>query len=177
MHQDTALLIVDVQNGMFMESDPVHDGQGLVERVRELIRKARACDTPVIYVQHNEGEGEPLASHTPGWEIHPLIAPVEGDIVIQKHVPDAFRETNLQAELDKLGIANVVVAGLQTDMCIEATSRRASELGYRTTVAGDCHSTWAQGGQSAERIIASRNELFRSFADVRESAAIDFCPA
>jgi nicotinamidase-related amidase len=175
MNMDIALLVIDVQNGMFQETDPVYDDHGLLERIRGLIKKARACDTPVIYVQHNEGEGEPLETNSQGWEIHPMIAPVGGDTIIQKRNPDSFHETNLHTELVTLGIKKVVIVGVQTDLCIDATSRRASELGYEVTVVKDCHSTWSQGNQSASQIIADYNDHFRSFADNLESSNIEFC--
>lgn len=175
MEKDTALLVIDVQNGMFLESYPVHDGHGLLERISGLIQKARASDTPVIYVQHNEGEGEPLETNSPGWAIHPSIAPMSGDVIIQKYTPDSFHETNLHTELMALGIRKVVLSGLQTDMCIDATCRRASELGYQVTVAKDGHSTWGQGNQTAAQIIAQYNDRFRTFGDTVESSKIEFC--
>ena len=172
MKADTALLVIDVQNGMFMEADPVYDSQGLLERIGGLIDKARASGTPVIYVQHNEGEGEPLETNSEGWGIHPMVAPVDGDIIIQKHTPDSFHETNLHAELAKLGIARVVAVGVQTDLCIDATCNRASRLGYQVTVVQDGHSTWSQGNQTAADIIASYNDRFRSFADMASASDI-----
>ena len=173
MKMDTALLVIDVQNGMFQEEYPVYDGDGLLERISGLIKKARACDTPVIYVQHNEDEG--LVTNSPEWNIHPMIAPVDGDTIIQKYVPDSFQDTNLHSELVALEIRKVVLVGLQTDMCIDATCRRASELGYQVTVVKDCHSTWSQGNQSAELIIEHYNNQFRSFAENLESSIIEFC--
>jgi hypothetical protein len=89
-------------------------------------------DTPVIYVQHNEDEG--LDTNSPNWNIHHMIAPFAGDTIIQKHKPDSFHDTNLHTELVALGIRKVVLVGLQTDMCIDATCRRANELGYQVTV-------------------------------------------
>lgn len=173
MKIDIALLIIDVQNGMFQDAYPVYDGDALLERIRGIIKKARECDTPVIYVQHNEDEG--LVTNSPDWNIHPMVAPVGGDIIIQKYTPDSFHETNLHTELEKLGIRKIVVVGLQTDLCIDATCRRASELGYHVTVVKDCHSTWSQGNQSATQIIAHYNDHFRSFADNLESSSVEFC--
>jgi nicotinamidase-related amidase len=174
MKTDTALLVIDVQNGMFEEPEPMHDGSGLLERIQGLIQKARECDTPIIYVQHNEGEGYPLETNSPAWNIHPMIAPVSGDTVVQKHTPDSFHETNLHEELTRLGIRKVVLTGLQTDLCIDATCRQASESGYQVTVVNDCHSTWGQGNQSAKQIIEEYNHNFRSFASVLESSDIEF---
>lgn len=175
MNKDIALLVIDVQNGMFEETDPVFDGHGLLERISGLIKKARACDTPVIYVQHNEAAGEPFAKNSPGWNIHPVIAPVSGDIIIQKHTPDSFHETNLHSELVRLGIEKVVITGLQTDLCIDATCRRAHDLDYHLTVVKDCHSTWSQGNQSATQIIAQYNNQFGAFANNLEASNIEFC--
>lgn len=174
MGNDVALLVIDVQNGMFMEEYPVYDGHGLLERISDLIKKARVCDIPVIYVQHNEGEGEPLETNTEGWNIHPTVAPVGGDPIIQKHTPDSFHETNLQTELKSLGINKVILTGLQTDYCIDATCRRAGELGYQVTVVKDCHSTVSQDDESATQIITRYNEQFQSFAEVLESSNIEF---
>lgn len=174
MKKNTALLVIDVQNGMFLESYPVYDGDGLLERISGLIQKARASDVPVIYVQHNEGEGEPLETHSEGWHIHPKIAPARGEIIIQKQKPDSFHETNLQLELEALGIQKVVLAGLQTDFCIDATCRRATELGYQVTVVQDGHSTYSQRDQTASQIIERYNDQFRSFAELLESSSIKF---
>ncbi|WP_274364049.1 cysteine hydrolase family protein [Paenibacillus thermotolerans] len=174
MGNGTALLVIDVQNGMFMEEYPLHDSDGLLERISSLITKAREKNIPVIYVQHNEGEGEPLETNSEGWNIHPRIAPIDGDLIIQKHVPDSFHETNLQTELKSLGIDNVILTGLQTDYCVHATSRRASELNYQVTVVKDCHSTFSIGNESAEEIIARYNDQFRAFANLVESSNIEF---
>lgn len=173
MRNEAALLVVDVQNGMFQEPYPVYDGDGLLDRISGLIKNARACSIPVIYVQHNEDEG--LVNGSPDWQFHNRIAPVDGDIIIQKRTPDSFNDTYLQSELEALGIRKIVLTGLQTDLCIDATCRRAGELGYQVTVAQDCHSTWGQGDQTAAQIIESYNDQFRSIAELLESPNIVFC--
>ncbi|KIL35939.1 isochorismatase [Cohnella kolymensis] len=177
MKIDTALLVIDVQAAMFPETDPVYDADGLLARISGLIAKARACHVPVIYVQHSEDEGEPLETNSPGWYIHPAVEPAAGDLIIQKHTPDSFHETNLQHELAELRIKKVVLTGIQTDMCVDATCRRAGDLGFEVLVAEDAHSTWGQSNQSASEIIEQYNEQFRSFADTRESSKIEFCSA
>ncbi len=104
-----------------------------------------------------------------------MIAPIGGDTIIQKHTPDSFHDTNLHAELVALGIRKIVLAGLQTDMRIDATCRRANELDYQVTVVKDCHSTWSQGNQGAIQIIEHYNDRFRSFAEDLESPNIKLC--
>ncbi|MWV42973.1 isochorismatase family protein [Paenibacillus sp. HJL G12] len=171
---NTAFLVIDVQVAMFPESDPVYNANKLLERIKGLIEQARAHQVPVIYVQHNEGPGEQLESHTPDWEIHSDIAPDPGDVIIQKYVPNSFHETGLQEVLADKGIDRLVIAGIQTDICVEATTQKASELGYVVTVVEDAHGTWAQGGKSAEEIIADYNDQFRAYAELKPASDINF---
>ncbi|WP_308635372.1 cysteine hydrolase family protein [Paenibacillus silvisoli] len=171
---NTALLIIDVQTAMFNEENPVHGHEELLERIGGLLGRARAGGIPVIYVQHNEGVGEELETGSPAWEIHTAIAPKDGEPRIQKFKPDSFEGTDLRDKLTAKGISQLVIAGLQTDYCINATVTRAAELGYDVTVAGDAHSTWGQNGQSAEQIIEAHNARFSSFARIQPSTAIIF---
>jgi len=170
-----ALLVIDVQRGMFPETDPVYAGEELLSKLQVLLDKARGCSVPVIYVQHNEGPGEQLETGTSDWEIHPSIAPFEGEAVIQKFTPNSFHETDLRQVLTDKGIGSLVIAGIQTDICIAATSRGAAELGYDVTVVEDAHSTWGQGGRTAQEIIDEHNRQFREIADVRKASDIEFC--
>ena len=73
MTGNTALLIIDVQMGMYEESNPVYRGEALLETIGGLIAQARAADVPVIYVQHDGSEGHPLHPDAPVWPIHPAI--------------------------------------------------------------------------------------------------------
>jgi len=174
VNSDSALMVIDVQQAMFDEQDPVYAGDVLLERIGNLIARARSCGVPIIYVQHNEGPGEPLETNTPGWNIHSAIAPMEGDVIIQKRTPDSFHNTNLQDELKKLGVKRLVVAGLQTEMCVDTTCRRAFTLGYQVILVKDAHSTWDSGQLTAGQIIEHHNNVLRWFADTAESADVVF---
>ena len=158
MSNDTALLVVDVQKGMFAEDDPVYQGAWLLATIGDLLAKARAAEVPVIYVQHNGGPGHPLEPGSEGWPIHPAIAPAAGEPVVGKARPDSFHETTLQSELEARGIKKLVVAGIQTECCVDTTCRRASSLGYETTLVRDAHSTWDSRTLSAAQIIAHHND-------------------
>ncbi|WP_336773314.1 cysteine hydrolase family protein [Paenibacillus sp. MMO-58] len=172
--KDTALMVIDVQNGMFLEEYPIHEDEKLLNRINLLLAKARESQIPVIYVQHNEEKGTPLETHTPGWEIHSAIAPAPQDLIIQKYVPDSFHETNLQDELAGRGIKKLVLSGLQTDCCIDATCRRAVELGYEVTVVKDAHSTYGQDSRSAEQIINEYNQSFAERVNLLEASEVEF---
>jgi nicotinamidase-related amidase len=158
MRNDTALLVIDVQNGMFAEDDPVYQGSELLATIGDLLAKARAAQVPVIYVQHNGGPGHPLEPGSEGWPIHSAIAPSEGERVVGKATPDSFHETTLQAELEAHGIVKLIVAGIQTECCVDTTCRRAASLGYQITLVRDAHSTWDSRTLSAAQIIAHHNE-------------------
>jgi nicotinamidase-related amidase len=174
MKHDTAILIIDVQMGMFSETDPVYKGNALLEKIRLLIAKARPYKIPVFYVQHHAGPGAPLEHGTPGWEIHPSIVPMEEDIIIQKRTPDSFYKTNLQQELESKGIKHLIITGIQSEVCVDTTCRRAFSLGYKVTLAQDAHSTWHTDHLTASQIIEHHNGVLRWFANVKESSEINF---
>ena len=72
----------------------------------------------MIYIQHDGEKGHPLETHTKGWEVHPLLKPVEGEAVVRKRESDSFFETTLQQELGKRGITHLIIAGGMTEYCV-----------------------------------------------------------
>jgi nicotinamidase-related amidase len=88
-----------------------------------------------------------------------------GDLIVHKRASDSFYDTSLQYELDKHGIANLVVVGGQTEYCVETTVRRATTLGYNVTLVGDAHTTedYDEAVLSAAQRIAYRNEVLNGF--------------
>src|SRR5258708_31747174 len=93
MSNDTALLVIDVQNGMFAEDDPVYQGSELLETIGDLLAKARAAQVPVIYIQHNGGPGDSPQPGSAGGPIPPAIAPAEGGPVIGQAPTGSVYET------------------------------------------------------------------------------------
>lgn len=175
MPADTALLVIDVQKGMFFDDDPVYDGENLLSKISTLIAQARTSGIPVIYVQHNGAAGDPVEPGTDGWRIHPAIEPAEGEPVVVKWTPDSFHETTLQSELEARGIKKLVVAGIQTECCVDTTCRRALSLGYETTLVKDAHSTWNSRTLTAPQIIAHHNDALNGwFVTPREASEIAF---
>ena len=138
---DTSLLIVDVQVNMFDESFPVFNGEQILSRIESLIRTARESDLPVVFIRHNGNTGDLDEPGSLGWQIHPQVAPDPDDLIVNKTCADAFENTGLQEELEARGIGNLIVAGMQTEVCITSTCNRARELGYCVTLVKDAHST------------------------------------
>ncbi len=176
MNEKTALIVIDVQEGMFNEAFPVQGGQHLLGRLEQLIQQARVSGTPVIYVQHRGNTDQhPLFPAGPGFPVHHAIAPQTDELVVQKTTPDSFFETNLNDELQRRGINQLVVCGIQTDYCVDTTVRRAFSLGYKITLVQNGHSTWPDSGLSADQIIAHHNAVLGNwFADVKPAEQIEF---
>lgn len=139
-----ALLIVDVQNDYFENGAMELVGtQPASENVKLLLAKFRAENLPVIHV-HHLGVGPDATFFLPGTEgaeIHPNVKPLAGEKVIMKYYPNSFRETDLLEHLHGLNINNLVVVGMMTHMCIDATTRAARDFGFECTVIGDACAT------------------------------------
>jgi len=159
----TALLIIDAQVGLL---DEAYRRDDVVARIAGLIAKARTSGLPVIYVQHETDEaGDPLAIGSPGWHIHPALAPWRTDLVVHKRSSDSFYETPLQQELDARHVRHLVVTGMKTEMCVDTTSRRAVSLGYDVTLVADAHTTTDTRTLPAARMVAYHNEILDDFGN------------
>ncbi|MFE1630612.1 cysteine hydrolase family protein [Brevibacillus reuszeri] len=160
MSKNTALLIVDVQTFLI---EHAYQGNVIIERIEKLLTRARDLQIPVLYIQHCGREGGPFEIGTTTWQIHPAITPKEEEPVIHKFACDSFLDTTLRDELESREINHLVIVGLQTEYCIDTTSRRAISLGYDVTLANDCHSTFDGTVLKAEQIIAHHNALLSIF--------------
>jgi aminoglycoside 6'-N-acetyltransferase len=172
MHSKTALLVIDVQMGMFqsLKKKP-YLGDEFLERLSKLISAARASDVPVVYVQHTSKRG-PFVPGKPGWAIHPDIAPHPGESVVEKQTPDSFKNTELKLVLDNLGVHRVIITGMQTEYCVDTTTRSAFSHDYEVVVVSDAHSTFDTDQLPAESIVAHHNATLQVFAQVASSAEI-----
>ena len=170
----TALVVIDVQQGMFSAPLRPYRPDELLARLRALQARARAEGIPVLHVQHAGSEGEPLARGTSGFAIHPGVAPKPGEDVVVKDRCDAFLGTGLDARLRAIGVGRLVIAGMQTEYCVDTTTRSAFAHGYKVVLASDAHSTFDSAVLKAPQIVAHHNAVLRDFAEVVESAAIRF---
>lgn len=158
---DTALL-VDVQVGI-IEGFHAYRGSDLLKQINRLLAKARASNTPTIYVQHDGEGGHPLEVGSEGWQIHPEIRPHEEDLIICKRASDSFFETTLQRELESRDIKHLIVTGCMTEYCVDTTARRAVTMGYDVTLVSDAHTTIDNKLLTAAQIIAHHNALLDGF--------------
>jgi nicotinamidase-related amidase len=142
----TALLLIDIQKDYFpggrMElEDPLVAAQQ-AGRLLDLFRRQ---GWPTIHIQHisNRPGATYFLPDTDGLDFHPSIAPLPGEQIIVKHFPNSFRETGLLEHLQESGIKGLVICGMMTHMCVDATTRAAADLGYPVWLAADACATRA----------------------------------
>jgi nicotinamidase-related amidase len=168
-------MIVDVQQGMFALRAPLYRGDEVVQRISTLLARARAGGVPVVHIQHDGGPGHVLAKGSPGFPEHPLVAPRDGEMVVEKHFSSAFHDTDLHQRLSAAGIDELVVAGMQTEMCVDSACRAAVAHHYQVTLVSDGHTTFDTPFLSADRIIAHHNRLLgNGFVALAEADKIRF---
>jgi nicotinamidase-related amidase len=151
---NTALLVIDVQNGVVAGA---HERDAVVANVNTLVEKARQAQVPVVWVQHNDSG---LERETEDWQIVPELSRGDGEPLVEKSYGDSFEDTNLESVLSDLGVGRLVVAGAQTDMCIRSTLHGAFARGYDATLVSDAHTTedlteW--GAPTPDKVIAHTN--------------------
>lgn len=135
---DTALVIIDMQTALVSGA---HDEKGVLERVNRFITRARAAGVPVIFVQHSHATFAPMAKGEPGWQLDARLDQQASDLRIDKQACDAFDSTPLADELRALGVKTVILAGLQTEYCIDTSARAALGHGFDVVLMADCHTT------------------------------------
>lgn len=170
----TALLVIDAQVNMFDPQEPVHAANQMLVRLQSLIERAREYGIQLVYLRNNGDPGDPDAPGTPGWEIHPTLAPRAGELVIDKFSPNGFEGTDLGNALQQRQIGRLVLAGMQTDFCVAATCRGAVASGYDVTLVADAHSTYDTGEMEAGDIIARYNRELEVLAEVIPSKEVKF---
>jgi nicotinamidase-related amidase len=167
---DTALLVIDVQRGLFNKSTPIYQAEQLLANIHSLARRAHEAGAPVVYVQHSAEKHLVLGSHE--WKLHPKLSPLPDDLRLDKLQGNAFEATPLLDELEALQVGRVVVCGLVTQGCVKATALGALELGYQVVLAGDTHSSYSI---DAAKLIAQWNtKLAEVGAAVQPAAEIEF---
>jgi nicotinamidase-related amidase len=170
----SALLIIDVQAGLCTGEEECFDSPRLLGTINDLSARARAVGLPVILVQHEEPLGS-LAYGSAAWQLAAGLLTAADDLRVRKTTADAFYQTDLLALLQARSIDRVVICGLQTDYCINATVRQAHVLGYEVVLAADAHSTVDNGSLSAEQIIADHNQRLGRLSSA--VSRIDVVPA
>jgi nicotinamidase-related amidase len=180
--QATALVLIDLQNGILGRKLAPISADELVERGKALAEKFRAAEAPVVLVnvkppldgperQVDEPMALPKVLPTGFADLPPGLAE-PSDILVTKSTWGAFFRTDLDAELRKRGVRTIVLGGVATHVGVDTTARQAWELGYELVIARDV--TTSMGVEPHE---ATMRYIFPRIARVADSEALAFSPA
>ena len=175
----TALLIIDMQQGMLSPTLPPRNNPDAEDNIARLLAAWREAGRPVVLVRHiSRSPASVFAPGQRGVEFQERFVPLAHEHVVEKNVPDAFINTGLERWLHARGIRDVVIAGVSTNNSVEATARTAGNLGFAAVVVADACFTFDKedfGGtlRSAEDVhrMALAN-LHGEYAEVRTTAAV-----
>lgn len=152
-----ALLIIDVQHALCSGEYEVFESKRVIERINLVSRKTREAGALVVVIQHEAPDG-PLQHGTEGWNLATGLDVQPTDIYIRKQATDSFHNTDLHEILQGHGVKRLVICGLQSEFCVDTTTRRALALGYPVCLVSDGHSTMNNSVLSAAQITAHHNE-------------------
>jgi nicotinamidase-related amidase len=175
-----ALIVIDIQNDYFpggrMELEGSHEASA---QAAKLLERFRARGLPLVHIQHvsNRPGASFFLPGSEGVNIHASVAPRAGETVLQKHFPNSFRGTRLLEHLRAEGADHLVIAGMMTHMCVDATTRAAFDLGFACSLAHDACATRAltfgeQRVPAAQVHAAFVAALGGLYAKVQNAAAI-----
>jgi nicotinamidase-related amidase len=141
---NTALLLIDIQNDYFPNGRmPLERSTDASLKAQEVLQAFRTKQKPVIHVQHisTRPDATYFLPCTKGIEFHPNVQPAKNETIIKKHYPNSFKDTGLLNHLIKNQIDHLVIGGMMTHLCIDATVRAAYDLGFSCTVLHDTCAT------------------------------------
>jgi len=175
----TALLIIDIQNDYFPGGKhPLVNPLEAAEKAYGLLQCFRENDVPHVHIQHISLKPDAafFVKGDRGSDIHDSVAHFEGEPIVYKHYPNSFRETNLLELLKEWGIERVVITGMMTHMCVDATARAAADLGFQVMIAEDaCATRDLQYGDTtipAELVHKSFLAALKSYGRVMKAEAV-----
>ena len=153
---NTAVLVIDVQQGLCEGEGKAFDCEGTIARINRVTQKARDVGAPVVFIQHESHAGY-LEHGSAAWQLAAGLKVNAADIKVRKTTPDSFLRTDLEAVLRRHGVENLVVCGMHTEFCIDTTTRRALALGFPVVLVTDGHTSAGNVAISAQQVIAHHN--------------------
>ena len=160
------LLVIDIQKGITDEELYAYDR--FVGNVQKLIGTARKNGVEIIYVQHDDGPGSGFSVGDEAFEISELVAPREGEKIFVKEINSCFGNKEFVAYLEAKKDKDLMIIGLQTNFCIDASIKSAFERGYHVIVPEGANSTFDNDYMSGETTYRYYNEFIwpNRFVDV-----------
>ena len=153
---NTALLVIDVQQGLCEGEHAAFESMEVIERINSVSAKARAAGRPVVFIQHEAGAGY-LEFGTRAWQLADGLQVETFDLCIRKTTPDSFLRSSLEATLQARSITDLIVCGMHTEFCVDTTIRRALALGYPVILVSDAHTTQGNAFVTPRQVIDHHN--------------------
>ena len=150
------LLVIDVQKGIV--DDELYNYENFIKNLQNLIYECRKRKIEVVYVQHDEGTGSGLSVGDEGYEIADEFAPKEGEKSFRKTVNSAFSNKELTKYLEEKGEKTLIISGLLTNYCIDATVKSAFDRGYQVLIPEGCNTTFPNNYMDGETTYNYYNE-------------------
>jgi len=171
-----ALLIIDMQIGLFLGQEKPHDGERMLANIQRLIALARRRQVPIFAVRHTGPAGSPIAAGSAFWQVLPALElDAANATLFDKSRPNAFHGTELARQLNAANIEDLYIAGMKTQFCIDSTCRAAAELGFKPLLVADAHTCMDTPALPARAIIEHHNAtLGAAFVRLINTADIAF---
>ncbi|MBU1094230.1 MAG: cysteine hydrolase [Firmicutes bacterium] len=151
----TALIVVDLQNTL-VELKPF-DFDLVLSNIKLLIEANRAQNNLTIFIQHTEDGGDEFNEGSHGWDLYDQITPNSNELVMIKKFNSAFKNTQLNEYLHSNKISRLIIVGMQTEYCIDATIKSAFDLGYEIIIPEKTNTTFNNDLLSAIQIYTHHN--------------------
>ncbi len=144
-----ALIVIDVQECLI--NDDTYEKDEFIQRLKVLLHTARKEQVPVLYVRHNETEGE-MMTGTFGHQIYHEVMPEETECIVDKWYNSIFKNTGLREHLKEAGVEDLMLVGMQTEFCFDASVKAGFEHGFQIFVPEMAHTTFDSETLKAEEI-------------------------
>ena len=138
--KNIALMVIDMQEGLV--KDHPYNERKVIENIQKLLKTARENNLEIVYVRHDDGQGTDLAYGTDAWQVYSEIKPEKGEYIVEKTYNSAFHKTDLRDYLNSKNIDTVILTGMQTEYCIDATLKSAFDYEYEIIIPEETNTTF-----------------------------------
>ncbi|MBL6933588.1 MAG: cysteine hydrolase, partial [Rhodospirillales bacterium] len=153
---DSALVLIDCQNEYVSGVLALPGVTAALKEAKKVLARARDAGSPIIHVVHHGRPGGGVFDpEGPSSEIAPDVAATNGEAIVPKALPNAFAGTNLNVLLEETGKKELIIVGFMTHMCVSATARAATDLGYRNTIVATATATRDLPGPNGEGVVSA----------------------
>ena len=152
-----ALLIIDVQHALCHGEYAGFEADRVIDRINSVSERVRRSGSLVVVIQHESPSGL-LVHGSAGWQFAKGLVTAPTDVFLRKTATDSFHNTDLHTVLQQHGVSRLIICGLQSEFCVDTTTRRALALGYPVTLVADGHTTLDNATLKAAQISAHHNE-------------------